>query len=267
MDSFLAGHLKDLALRAYNQNFVTCSNFLSFSDIRSFYDDILKVPFNELSGNYLGAKFKIFGGHQDFERGLIYFFPDFTIPDEYLDMEIDSGNFLTCIKATPLNAKFTDVLTHRDFLGALMNLGIERDNIGDILIDSKKHTAFIFVLSSIADTIISDLIRIKHTSVSCKIVPCTNCYIVPEFIEKKGSVSSLRLDCILSFVYPLSREKAKDLIAAEHVFVDGKKILLSSTIVKDGSVISARGFGKFKFISCIGKSKKDKYVILVNIYK
>lgn len=81
---------------------------------------------------------------------------------------------IKCLKAEPLAAKFSEDLTHRDFLGAVLNLGIERAVIGDILV--QKHTAWIFCHEKIADYIIENLTRVRHTTMKLSMVdnPATN---------------------------------------------------------------------------------------------
>ena len=102
--------------------------------------------------------YQLGGGYQDAERVMLRFGGE-----ELMGYEEEFP--ISCLKVSPVSAKFADVLTHRDYLGALMNLGIERDRLGDILIAGNE--AFIFCTSSMADFITENLVKVKHTSVSC----------------------------------------------------------------------------------------------------
>ena len=103
-----------------------------------------------------GVRMVTAGGLDDAERRVVFFLPAYLeeIPDDVL----------CYLKIAPAAPKFADALTHRDFLGALMSLGIRREMLGDICIDGS--TAHLIALSSVADTICRELTSVKHTSVS-----------------------------------------------------------------------------------------------------
>ena len=169
------------------------------------------------------------------------------------------------MEVRPVNRKFADELTHRDYLGALMNLGLERDRIGDILTDSEN--AYLFVMKENAELICSELIRIRHTSVVCHPVPASSCTIRPEFEEREGSVSSERLDAILAMVYHLSRGKAQELVEQELVFVDGRTAFSGGYDLKPGSRVSVRGHGKFQYLGAGAQTRKGRFYAKVKIWK
>jgi len=149
-EQILKGRLTDLAKRAYSQNIYTYSNFLSPAELALFEDIRSEVSY---------IRCETFGGNELCERQVIGFGSEeeFGYPGEFP---------IAVIKVTPLLAKFSDDLNHRDFLGALMHLGIERDTLGDILI--KDNTAYIFCLERIAGYICDELTKVKHTNVKCE---------------------------------------------------------------------------------------------------
>lgn len=166
-DALLQGRFKDLANKAYQKNIYTFTNFLSASDLDIFYSilpDINHVPY------------QIFGGREGCDRVMIRFGSE--------DMTGYELPFpITILQITPLLDKFSDELTHRDVLGSLMNLGIEREMTGDIVMkessrSGKRNTAYVFCVSSIADYITDNLTRIKHTNVRCITARMMTCRIL-----------------------------------------------------------------------------------------
>ncbi len=259
---FLAGRARDLATRAYMNNFVTHTDFLSLSEIAIFHQILASEGISSNIREYCGAEYVIFGGYEEAERAMICFLPEYLDEEAFLLAENSEQTVLNCVCIRPLNNKFSDDLNHRDYLGSLMNLGIERDQIGDILAGDKK--AYVFATPEIAQMICNELIRIRHTSVKCEIVNASECDIRPEFEEISGSVASERIDAILAFVYHLSRSEAQKLIEAESVFIDGRTVYSGGYDLKEGSRVSVRGHGKFIYLGTKGTTRKGRLFIYVN---
>ena len=175
-----------------------------------------------------------------------------------------SGQFIACVKASPVNAKFSDDLCHRDFLGALMNLGIRRDQVGDILI--RENTAYIFCGTALAGLITDELTRVKHTEIRTETVPLSECDIRPELVESKVNVASERLDAILSAVFKLPRSRAAEAVAGEKVFVDGRIAAGCGHKLKEGAKISVRGLGKFIYDGIENESRKGRLFVKIRKY-
>ena len=155
-NDILKGRLKDLANAAFRQNRYTYTNFLSAADMEVFYSNLEQLSF---------AGYTIFGGRESCDRVMIAF-----------GNEADCGYapaFPICtMKVSAVSDKFSDDLNHRDFLGALMNLGIEREMVGDILVTESTHSgkhnnAYIFCVDTVADYIAENLTKIRHTNVKC----------------------------------------------------------------------------------------------------
>ena len=204
------------------------------------------------------------GGWPEAERRMLIW------PASYKEAETD-GSFgslaeelIALVKASPVNAKFSDDLCHRDFLGALMNLGIERDQIGDILI--RENTAYIFCAKALAVLLLDELTRVKHTEIRTEAVPLSECDIRPELSEMKVNVASERLDAILSAVYKVSRSKAAEAIECEKVFVDGRTASGSGLKLKEGAKVSVRGLGKFIYDGIENESRKGRLFVKIRKY-
>ena len=255
---FLAGRIKDLAHRAYMNGFVTHTDFLSLSELSMFYQILASEGVSSNVHAYCGSKYVVYGGFEDAERAMVCFLPDYLDEESFLAAE---QTVLCCIHITPLNNRFSDELNHRDYLGALMNLGIERDQIGDILSGDKE--GYVFLTTEMTEMVCKELTRIRHTSVRCQKVNASECDIRPSFEEVSGSVASERIDAILAFVYHLSRSEAQKLIESESVFIDGRTAFSGGYDLKTGSRVSVRGYGKFIYDGPNGTTRKGRLFVTV----
>ena len=245
----IQNRLRDLADRSYTQNVFTFSSFLSLGELSEYY--LLEKELHYASP-------RLYGGYEEAERCLIRF----GNPQE---LGYDQEPPILCIHITPLMEKFADNLSHRDFLGALMNLGIERDVLGDIKAGEKE--AFLFCLDSIADFICENLTKVKHTNVRCRVVSDIADFPVDEPESLTIQVSSERIDSIISKVCKLSRSESLDLFREGKVFVNGRLCENNSKAAATGDVINARGYGKFKIISEPALTRKGKISLTVALYK
>ncbi|MBR1675033.1 MAG: hypothetical protein IJ703_08755 [Eubacterium sp.] len=248
--------ITELAQRALKSGRYMYTDFMGQGDLASFLDYADK----------LGVPYSIFGGYPEAERGIVIFG----------DEELCGYAEIPPVKALMIKArgtKFAEALTHRDYLGALMNLGITREMLGDIVIDqggdkaSKAGAAYVFVAEHMADYIVDSLMNIKHTAVDVSVVEE-----LPEGLgatkeEKQLVVSSNRLDAIIARVFGMSREAAAELISDGRIFINGRTVTKKEKSLSEGDRVSVRGFGKFVFSLENGKTKKDRLMITVEIYR
>lgn len=244
----LEGRIKELSSTAFERDIPRHSDFLSLSEQAVFYD-------MGKDGIYVRAT--LFGGYEEAERRAVFFLPDYADEGEVY------SEALSCIKTEPLNRKFSDELTHRDFLGALMNLGIERDKTGDIIVGEDE--AYIFCMREVEELICSELVRVKHTSIRAEAVPLSECTLRPKMRELSVNVASERADAVISAVFNLSRNVSARLIASESVFADGRLIRQSGSTLSEGARVSVKGYGKFVFEGVSGSTRKGR--LYVNIKK
>ena len=148
--------IKELAERSYNNGVFTFTDFLSAAELSDYYEKEREVSF---------AHPVLFGGCDIAERKMLRF-------GNPSDLGYGQAFPIVALSVEPLAAKFADDLNHRDFLGALMNLGIKREVLGDIFVKGNK--ACVFCKEDIADYIIENLVRIKHTSVKVSRTEDTN---------------------------------------------------------------------------------------------
>ena len=171
---------------------------------------------------------------------------------------------IVCLKAEPKNRKFADALTHRDFLGGLMSLGIEREVLGDIVI--RDNVGYLFVKEEIAPFIAQSLTKVRHTDLKVSVadtLPEGELYRTePCHIQ----LTSERLDAVIAKVFRLSREEAQGLFAKKLVFVGGAQCENTSHTPKPGDVISVRGYGRMIYREVLSQSKKGKLNLTVDLY-
>lgn len=223
--------------RAYERKCKVFSDFLNMEE-----QSILK-------GMYLPCKF--FGGFEMSERVVAGFGEDIT----------DDDFPVCCLLISPVSKKFADTLTHRDFLGTLMNLGIKREMLGDIVVEN--NCGYLFCLEQIKDYILKNLTKVKHTSANVSPAETLPEDFGSSFEEKELVVSSLRADVLVSAVYKLSRKETLKLFETDKIFVNSKKIQSSSYNIKENDIVSVRGLGRFIFDCELHKTKKDRLVVAV----
>ncbi len=145
----------------------------------------------------------------------------------------------------PKSRKFGEALSHRDVLGAVMSLGIERRLTGDIVVREKE--AWIFALDSAVEFLTENLTQIRHTLVVCEEEKGPVPALEPRFEVIRANVASERLDLILSAAAKIRREDAKKLLNAEKVFINERLVTSPGHKLREGDVLVLRGFGKFIF--------------------
>ena len=241
--------LTDLATRSFRQNVFTFTDFLGLAEQDAYWQMERELsPYGPT----------LWGGRENADRVMIRF----GNPQE-LGYEADFT--ILCIHVRPSNQKFADDLSHRDFLGALMNLGIERATLGDIIVGEKQ--AYLFCLDSVAEFILSQLTQVRHTNVKCEIVREWKELSAEEPKKVLLQVSSLRVDAVIAKTYQLSREESLSLFREGRVFVDGRRMENNSKLLKAGETVNARGFGKFTVLEEKGETRKGKLNVEVAVYR
>lgn len=250
-EQLLIRRFRDLAYAADSRGISLFTDFLNLHEQNLFYEIKNELP---------DIRYFSCGGYGDAERKMLCFCGNLNISNED---EIDFP--ISCLYITPKNAKFSDKLTHRDILGAVLNLGIERGKIGDIIVDNNE--AYLFCCLSICDYIINELARIKHTMVSASLIDIQDFKYEPKLKPVTGSVSSIRLDSILAVAFNGSRSGLSGLIAGGKVFVNGRNILSNSYNLKENDIVSVRGYGRFIFAGVSGQTKKGRYSVKILLYE
>lgn len=247
-DEILQRRILDLANRCYQSGIYTFSGFLNPAEQALVFDMEKELSF---------VDWTLYGGGEDCERRMIRFGSEEMLGYEEVFP-------ISCLVVKPLIRKFADDLTHRDFLGAFMNLGIERDILGDIIV--RDHIGYVFCEDAMAGYLKEHLDRVKHTSVICEIVKECPEAARPEFSEEELVVSSSRCDAVVAKVWKLSRSQSIDLFRAKRIFVNGRQYENNSGILQQGDVVSVRGFGKFIFDGFLNETKKGRIRVRIRRY-
>lgn len=246
-EALLLKHLKDLSHISFQRGYHTYSDFLNINEINLFLQYQKDIVFSQ---------YRLWGGYDDAERRVICFYED------------DSSNTISfpiqCLFIQSVNKKFSDTLSHRDYLGAILNLGIDRKKIGDIIVKDKE--AYVFCQKDIVDYIIDNLNRIKHTTVLVTKKNEDIEALKPNLSEITGTVSSLRLDAVLPVAFRSSRNSLTGLIEGQKVYVNSRLVETNSFPLKNGDIVSVRGMGKFVFKETNEQTKKKRYKITILKY-
>lgn len=211
----------------------------------------------EVAGTFPGMGFYFDGGHDEAERKIIVAFPEANQGFE------PYKQFLGSMRITSRDPN--EYPGHRDYLGSILGLGINRDKLGDILVS--KSSADIIVKPEIMEYIGLNLIKVGNTTVDVEEISLKE-LLQPErpYKEMKSTVASLRLDAVAGIAFGLSRSKMAPFIKGENIRLNFKVVKDPSTTVKEGDVISANRLGRAKIIEVGGKSKKGRTYVKVHRY-
>jgi len=199
----------------------------------------------------------VFGGNNSCERKIAFFLPF------YMDAEsFDASEYISVLRA---KAGFGEP-NHRDYMGAILALGIKREWLGDIWV--KGDTAEIFCMSSVERHILDSLEKVGRFGVKMSKIRLSD-LTAPERKVKQVcfSVKSLRFDAVLAGMFNLSRTKAAELISAGEASLNYSQCLKCDAPIHEGDVISLRGSGKGVVGVQGGRSKKDRIFVNAEIYK
>lgn len=197
------------------------------------------------------------GAHPDAERKRAFIAPDYRVLDEE-DMGIQ------LIEVTSPDEKLQE-LDHGDYMGAILGLGIKRDKVGDIYVQSDG--CHFLVAAEVADYMRLNLSAVHRVHVQTEFLPLDRLKNTEVKLDEMSlSVASLRLDGIVSDVYRLSRAKVLIPIKAGRCKVNWKQAEDPSKLLKQGDVVSLQGFGRFKLLEVEGVSKKGRYRVKIGKY-
>ena len=249
-DRLLLAKVLDRAEQAQRRNIPAATDFLSPQQQMQTLDLLRLAGVPETAYARLG-------GYDGAERNLFLFLPD------WLDREdADSQSPIRCLRAS-FRAEYA--LTHRDFLGSLMGMGIVREKVGDILVG--PDSADLVVLDTVEDFLLQSWDSAGRAKLT--VTAIEPCHIhIPEVKcqEVRDTVSSLRLDAVASTGFKMARGKAADLITSGRVQVNWRECTKPDKLLSAGGTVSARGFGKFELTEVGGVTKKGRTSIVLKRY-
>ena len=220
----------------------------------AFLPPIFKKIIPEILRSYEDLDFLVSGGYEDAEYFKVMVYPGYT-SHEMAGIKVIKSTF---------NSKYGS-LGHRDVLGALMGLGIKRQLIGDILV--KDSTIQILVDEDMGAYIAAQLDKIGKVKVSSQLMDLDTLVYEPVSYEySHQTVSSLRLDTIISSAFNMSRSKVVEAIKSEKVKLNHRVETSTSKLVVEKDLVSFRGQGRFILDEVLGLSKKDRQKIIIKKY-
>ena len=206
------------------------------------------------------------GGHPIAERTCLFLLPEYLVamlPEdanerdamlkEYLCEELQEAVMSLAIKGSGFRN-----LSHRDYLGAILGLGIERDAIGDVAVQD-EHNAILFCPRTLGAFLIGELNKVGSDTVRCR-----ECVIDENFTDGKkyrpisDTVASARLDCVVAALCNLSREAAQSAVRSGLVEVDFEPEERVDTVLEPPITVSVRGYGRFILRAFDGETKKGR---------
>ena len=243
-EEMLLLHIAERMTAAENRNVPAASGFLSGRE-QMLVRQLLR-----------GDRLRFFGGREGAERAVCCYLP------EYLDESWLTGEDgpIAAVRAVFFEG---DRLSHRDFLGSLMGCGIRRETVGDIYVSEGRCD---FLLTrEILPYVLQNLESAGRTKLHLEQIPLHQLY-APQAKTKtvRDTVSSLRLDGVVSSGFSVSRAKAAEAIAAGKVEVNFMTCMKADKTVSEGDAISLRGLGKMRLTEVGGNTKKGRISIVID---
>lgn len=212
----------------------------------------------QMTRSLMGSSIRFFGGYDGAERAVACYLPEYMEP-AFL---IEDGP-VACIRASFYEK---DTPGHRDFLGALLGLGLKREVVGDICMED--GSCLIFLLSELSSFVQQNLTRAGRASLRLDPVPLSCAAPPPPRVTpSRCTVASLRLDCVLSAGFHISRSQAALAIKGGHIFLNGIPCVKADHLAEEGDTVSLRGSGKLRVGAIGGITKKGRMIVTLEKYE
>ena len=225
-----------------------------------------------LSEEYLksrGATFASYGGYSEAERKRIYVLPDYMATEvEDLEELLSSYGYSSRIRPLKISGSGYKKLSHRQYLGSILALGLQRDVVGDILLlDEDGREAILLCDETIKDFLLSELDRIGGDKVRVSELEPKG-WEAPKrkTVPVKDTVASPRVDAVVAALCDLSREKARYAVESGLVELDYESEERPDRMLTAPVTVSVRGYGKFLILSLSDKTRKGRYRLEASKY-
>ena len=242
----LVHRFTELAERSFSGGIYTETEFLAPAEQALLKTNIRHVPYS------------FYGGYPDAEKAMALFGSE-----ELCGYEAEPP--IVFLQISPTSLKFSEALSHRDFLGAILSLGIRRSVLGDLIV--KENRAYTVCLESIADYLCENVVSVRHTSVCCERISSFPEDVLPVPLESSFVVMSERLDSVIAAIYKISRSESKDLIEHEKVLVGGAAELRADYHPEPDDIITVKSKGKFLYCGMEQETKKGRLRCRAKIYQ
>ncbi|SDK42195.1 YlmH family RNA-binding protein [Natronincola ferrireducens] len=244
-------HIKDDALRHSMVKILDkVEGVLRNHDIKGtdFLNPYEITAVEEVLSNFENIAFKASGGYKGAERQVLVIFQDY--------LALESVKIPVAALELTGNIKFK-TLNHRDYLGAILSLGVKREKVGDIIIN--ENSCQIVLQEELKDFLKFHLNKVGNVSISIKEIGLEELKPLDvTYKELSGTVASLRLDSIVSLGFKVPRSEAQSLIAKERVYINWKPINKNFYEIHPSDVISVRGRGRIIVEGIQGETKSGR---------
>ena len=245
-NSDLLRRAEDLQRRCEKNGVLTATHFLTPAE---------RFQLERWAKTQPGCRLVFSGGHPDCERTVGFFLPDW-LDEEWLPLDEQ-------ICALELSVPFGNP-GHRDYLGALLGMGIGRERLGDIWV--KDGSAVVFCLQGVEKHLLS-IDKVGRDAVRARLLTLTEVTPPERKVKKKSfSVQSLRLDAVAGGLFDLSRSEAARQVEAGTVSLNYEICDKCDAPVHEGDILSLRGKGKGRIIGLGGTSRKGRQFVEGEIY-
>lgn len=244
--SELIRRAEDLLRRCEKNAILTATHFLTPAE---------RLQLMHWAKTQPGCHLVFSGGHPDCERTVAFFLPDY-MEEEWLPLD-------EYIRVFELSAPF-GTPGHRDYMGALLGMGIGREHLGDIWV--KGSTAVVFCLPGVEKYLLS-IDRVGHVTVRARSLSLNEVQAPERSVKQKSfSVQSLRLDAVAGGLFSLSRTEAARQVEAGNVSLNYVVCIKCDAAVGKGDILSLRGKGKGRITGLGGTSRRGRQFVNVDLY-
>lgn len=218
-----------------------------------FLDPYERYLAKSILNSFMELNYLEYGGVEEAERKIIIIFPEYMY-EEDIALGVSSYKI----------EGYLEKLSHPDYLGAILSLGIVRDKVGDIFVHEDE--SYIVLKEEIGRFVEYNLNKIRNNNVKLTSIPDSEILLADiEFKEKINYLSSLRLDVVISGAYNISRKDSANLVKAGRVRVNWESIDKPSHEIEEGDMISTRGYGRMILYNVKGRSKKDRFISVIRL--
>ena len=248
-DRLIIAQAEDRIRQCEERNYAVNTGFLD-----THQQSVLR---QSLARRVFGCKVLFAGGHEDAERRILLCLPDY--------MEEEEAGVLSVVRAAVANPGGR-MLSHRDYLGSLMGLGIKREMIGDILV--REDGADIICLAEIVPYLMTEYSKAGRTELALEEHPVSE-LILPERQVKtmRDTIASPRLDSIVAAAFGLSRGKAADAVTSGLVLLNHVETMKPDAQVAEGDLINLKRSGRIRITGIGGRSRKGRIYVEMEVYR
>lgn len=258
-DGLFSARVLELARRA-ERGEVAVSEFFTPREIRASSSVLER-------GGYRGT-FAFFGGYENAERARLICLPDYMLYGGEEEIRRTAADAAAGeVSVLYVRGSGYRTLSHRDFMGAILSLGIKRHVVGDIIADEDGHGAYVFCDAKIGGYIAENLAKVASDTVKVSIVTLPDGFSVRRRTEPiSDTVASMRADCVISALVRCSRERAKELIVSGMAEVNYEAVIKPDAVLEVGDIVSVRGAGKFVISGIDGVTRRGRMRLTAERY-